>query len=105
MPLDSALHREGIEAVRELAEETQAEEPSLAKITQKVGVLRRVSDALSAYVSPFRDGMLKRAGWVVAGLYAPKLLAYAEQALAKIGLALDAVAQWIATLPPGGPVT
>lgn len=105
MPLDSALHREGIEAVRGLAEEIQAERPSPAKITQKVGVLRRVSDALAVYASSFRDGVLKETGVLVAAAYAPKLLPYAEQALAKIRVTLEAITQWIATLPPGGPMT
>jgi hypothetical protein len=105
MPLDGGLHGEAIEAVRALAEEIQAEQPSPAKITQKAGVLRRVSDTLAAYVSSFRDGVLKQTGSLVAGALLPKLPPYAEQALAKIRVALEAIAQWIATLPPGGPVT
>ena len=105
MPLDSALHREGIEAVQQLAEEAQAEQPSPAKIMAQAGVLKRVFAALAAYVLPFRDGVLKGTGALVAGHFVPKLLNYAEQALAKLRLALDAIAQWIATLLPGGPAS
>jgi hypothetical protein len=64
-----------------------------------------VSDALAVYASSFRDGVLKETGVLVAAAYAPKLLPYAEQALAKIRVALEAITQWIATLPPGVPMT